>query len=221
MAIGSRRGGAFAHRRSSEADLHSPGSKTVWYLYGNESSFERIAALLKPFGVATVPFRGSPAKFVDEFHASAGCVMTGLHLPEMSGIAVLQALRQRGVMLPLIIVSDQGTIPLAVHAIRAGAFDFLEIDSEDALIAERVLAALQRDSGEAAAARGVSGQAPGMAMLSTKEKMFGQLLCDGYSSKQIADKVFLSARTVEGYRRRIMSKLGVGSFAKLVRVLAT
>ncbi len=147
----------------------------------------------------------------------SGCVVTDVRMPDMSGLDLLRELTARGVRAPVVVITGHGDVPLAVEAMKAGAFDFLEKPFDD----ERLLAIAKRamevrDEGplnpEQAAVRAR------LARLSQRERQVLKGLVEGQLNKTIAWELGISARTVEVYRAKLMTKMEANAFADLVRM---
>lgn len=150
----------------------------------------------------------------------AGCIVTDIRMPEMGGLELLRELRGRGVQVPVIVITGHGDVPLAVEAMKGGAADFLEKPFDD----ERLLAVVRRSLEEADSP---SAPPPGseqaeirarIATLSQRERQVLRRLVDGQLNKTIAWDLGISARTVEVYRAKLMSKMDAQAFADLVRM---
>ena len=129
---------------------------------------------------------------------AAGCIVTDVRMPEMSGLDLLLELQKRGVRMPVIVITGHGDVPLAVEAMKAGAHDFLEKPFEEA----RLLAAVRTR----------------VARLSPRERQVLKGLVVGQPNKTIAWELGISARTVEVYRAKLMEKMQADAFADLVRL---
>lgn len=145
--------------------------------------------------------------------ASAGCVVTDVRMPGMSGIELLRELRARGVRVPVIVITGHGDVPLAVEAMREGAVDFLEKPFPE----EQLLASVRR----ALSAQGGGAETPVLdriSRLSPREHQVFTRLAQGQLNKTIAHDLDISIRTVEVYRAKVMDKMQADSFADLVRM---
>ncbi|HSD84685.1 MAG TPA: response regulator FixJ [Anaerolineae bacterium] len=148
----------------------------------------------------------------------AGCVVTDVRMPGMSGIELLQRLRELKVSLPVIVVSGHGDVPLAVEAMKTGALDFIEKPFDDEVFLRAVRMALsahavdsQRDAQKAT----INSR---LESLSNREREVLEGLVAGHPNKTIAFDLGISPRTVEIYRANVMEKMQAGSLSDLVRM---
>ena len=140
------------------------------------------------------------------------CVLLDVNMPDMSGLDVLQQLGDDH-HLAIVMISGQGDISTAVQAMRSGAIDFVEKPFTPEQLLAAVEPALQR-SRDAAAETLLPTELAG---LSARELEVLQLLVNGDANKVIAYKLGISQRTVEVHRAKIMDRMGVKTFAELVR----
>ena len=149
-----------------------------------------------------------------------GCIVLDVRMEPHSGLQVHDALVERGVRLPVIFLSGHGDIPMAVDALKKGAFDFLEKPFAGDALVERVQRALRVEAAQqASAARGDEREAR-MASLSEREREVMLRVAAGKLNKVIADELHVSMRTVEVHRARVYAKLGVRSGAEVATLLA-
>jgi len=149
----------------------------------------------------------------------AGCVLTDVRMPEMDGLELQQRLSERDIRLPVIIMTGQGDIHLAVQAMKAGAVDFLEKPFDDAMLLDAVHRALAQsrriEESESVAAEATRR----LAALTPREREVLKLLVTGQSNKAIAIELGASPRTVEVHRARVFEKLQARSLPDLVRAV--
>jgi two-component system response regulator FixJ len=140
-------------------------------------------------------------------------------MPEMSGIELLQQLRQRAIQMPVIVITGHGDIPLAVEAMKAGAVDFFEKPYDDEMLLSAVRSALdQREKNVRLEADRVAIQER-FSGLSRRERQVLEGLVAGQPNKNIAYKLGISPRTVEIYRANVMTKMQASSLSELVRMV--
>lgn len=147
-----------------------------------------------------------------------GCVVTDVRMPGMSGIELLQRLRELKVSLPVIVVSGHGDVPLAVEAMKTGALDFIEKPFDDDVFLRAVRLALSAhavDSQRQAQQATINSR---LESLSNREREVLEGLVAGHPNKTIAYDLGISPRTVEIYRANVMEKMQARSLSDLVRM---
>jgi len=147
-----------------------------------------------------------------------GCVVTDVRMPGMSGIELLQRLRELKVSLPVIVVSGHGDVPLAVEAMKTGALDFIEKPFDDDVFLRAVRLALSAqavDSQRQAQKATINSR---LESLSNREREVLEGLVAGHPNKTIAYDLGISPRTVEIYRANVMEKMQARSLSDLVRM---
>jgi two-component system response regulator FixJ len=162
----------------------------------------------------------SSADFLDAYRPERpGCLLLDVRLQEGSGLDLQDELQRRKALVPVIVLTGHGEIPDSVRAMKAGAFDFLQKPPPPALLLDRVHAAIESDrvARETAGARAEAVKR--LTSLTPRECDVMTLLVGGATSKEVASDLGISVRTVEGHRRRVLSKLDVSSAAQLVRVV--
>jgi two-component system response regulator FixJ len=139
-------------------------------------------------------------------------------MPEISGIDLLHRLKELDNLLPVIVITGHGDVPLAVEAMKLGAADFLEKPFDDEALLAAVRAALSRqDSGCQRAAERTEID-DRLAALSKREREVLDGLVAGHANKRIAFDLGISPRTVEIYRANLMTKMQAASLSDLVRM---
>ncbi|TSD85483.1 response regulator transcription factor [Mycobacterium sp. KBS0706] len=147
-----------------------------------------------------------------------GCIVTDVRMPEMDGLTLQQKLVERGIALPVIVMTGHGDIPIAVQALKAGAVDFLEKPFDDELLISAVRTALernQRDRGRQSETAVLSSR---LVALTPREQEVLAALVKGDPNKTIAYDLGISARTVEVHRARVMEKMQARNLSDLVRM---
>ncbi len=163
-------------------------------------------------------FSSAEAFLEDADLARRCCVLLDIRMPGMTGTALQDELLRRGARVPVIFITGHGDIPVAVEAIKKGAFDFIEKPFDDERLLSQVRAALERFD-EVAAAKEEGSAAPLAldTLLSARQREVLARVLDGKPSREIAEELAISVKTVEFHRARIMHKLGVKTAAELFR----
>jgi two-component system, LuxR family, response regulator FixJ len=196
----------------------SMGAETVHVVDDDGAIRDSLRVLLEASGFA-VRTHDSAKAFMAATPGLAGCVLTDVRMPEIDGLELQRQLNERGVRLPVIVMTGQGDIPIAVRAMKAGAVDFLEKPFGEEQLLDAVRRALaqgkQRQENELAAAV-AAGR---LAALTPREREVLDLLVVGLPTKAIGNELGASPRTIEVHRARIFEKLQAHSLPELVRLV--
>lgn len=147
-----------------------------------------------------------------------GCVVTDIRMPGMSGLDLVKRMQERGIGLPVVVITGHGDVPLAVEAMRAGVIDFLEkpFDDEALLASIRMALSTQARADQQALERQRFEQM--LLTLSAREREVLRGVIAGKMNKVIAYELGISTRTVEVYRANVMSKTQAQGLSELVRI---
>ncbi|HEX4105643.1 MAG TPA: response regulator [Rhizomicrobium sp.] len=175
-----------------------------------------LRALLESARFGVIDYPSAIAYLADG--AQGGCIIADFWMPQMTGLELQRELSRRKTQAPLIMMTGHGDVSLAVSAMRAGAFDFLEkpadgeriLDSVGRALAEGRKARLFAQEGKAAAEL--------IANLTAREREVLDRLVLGMSNKLVARELSISPRTVEVHRARLQTKLKAHDLSYLVRL---
>ncbi|HEX6530906.1 MAG TPA: response regulator [Burkholderiales bacterium] len=189
--------------------------RTVYVVDDDDAVRDSLAMLFRNAGLAVRAFASASAFLEQPALAAPACLVLDIRMPGMSGTALQDELAARAPRLPIVFITGHGNVPLAVQAVKKGAFDFIEKPFDDYQLLAQVMNALEH----AAAPRGApSAHRAQLALLSEREQEVLKLVLAGKPSRQVAEELTISARTVDFHRARIMQKLGVRTAAELFRV---
>ena len=149
----------------------------------------------------------------------AGCMILDIRMDGMSGLELFDRLVAAGCRLPVIFLTGHGDVPMAVGAIKNGAFDFFEKPFDDAALVKRVSEAMALDAQRRASESGHQDTTSRLASLSERERQVMDKVLAGKLNKVIADELSISMRTVEVHRSRVFEKMGVKSAVELAQRL--
>jgi two-component system, LuxR family, response regulator FixJ len=197
---------------------NATAQRVVHVIDDDEGLRESLAFLLRSAALEVRSFDSAKA-FLDGLpHATPGCVITDVRMPDMSGIELLRRLKELKIDVPVIVITGHGDIALAVEAMKIGAVDFFEKPFNDDLLLASVRAALRQQEGQTKRDTERAEIEHRMSTLSTREKDVLAGLIAGRANKQIAFDLGISPRTVEIYRANLMNKMRADSLSDLVRM---
>ena len=196
-------------------------STSLVYLVDDDDAIrDALAWLLNSRGIRCRAWPAAEAFLADYDSSMRGCMVLDIRMPGMGGPELFDRLLERGCRLPAIFLTGHGDVPLAVQAIKKGAFDFIEKPFNDNELVDRVLAAIQLDSDQHRTDAGAELTAVRLSALSSREREVMELILAGKYNKVIADELGIAMRTVEVHRAHIFEKMGVKSAVELAQVLA-
>ena len=151
----------------------------------------------------------------------AGCILLDIRMAEMSGTELFERLIQRGNRMPVIFLTGHGDVPMAVAALKNGAFDFVEKPCNDNELVDRVIEAFKLDSAQRVQAASADSVNTRINQLTARERQVMELVLSGKLNKNIADDLQISVRTVEVHRSSLFEKMSVRTAVELAQVVAT
>ncbi|GHH00977.1 response regulator transcription factor [Pseudodonghicola xiamenensis] len=180
---------------------------------------EGLGFLLSSLGLKTRAY-ASAAELLEAIDDQAeGCILADVRMPGMSGLELLDELGRRGCLLPVIMITGHGDVPMAVRAMRAGAVDFFEKPVNGMTLVDRIKEALDQSRARAGTEREKVRLIRRIDSLTTREAEVARAVLRGLMNKQIAHELGISQKTVENHRHNAMEKMGATSAADLVRLL--
>ena len=193
----------------------------VVYAVDDDPAILRVLAeLAKALGFDVVLCQSAEA-FLEAYTACGpGCLVLDVRVPGISGLELQKQLVTAGCELPIIFITGHADVRMAVEAMERGAFGFLEKPFRPQELCEKIQGAVRadveawrrREEREAVVVR--------LAQLTPAERRVANGIALGKTNKMIARDAGLSARTIEGHRRRLMQRLGIASRTELVALMA-
>ncbi len=186
---------------------HSPAT-TVCIVDDDAGMLESTQWLLESVGLTVNAYSDGRA-FLDALDTvRAGCVVLDVRMPGLGGLNVQEELQKRGLDLPIIFVSGHADVPIVVRAFKSGAFDFIEKPFNEQLLLDSVQQALQTHRPGSPARTLGGGTDPRIDSLTRRERDVFLPLAQGYTSREIAEQLDVSVKTIDLYRARVMKRLG-------------
>jgi two-component system response regulator TtrR len=194
-------------------------SRLVYVVDDDDAFRDSLRWLLESAGYRVMVY-SSAERFLAARQAGDGvCLLLDVRMPGLSGIELQAELNRRGDGIPVIFLTGHGDVPMAVEAVKKGAYDFVEKPFANT----RLLALIEKAAAlDAPARRERAEQLSAAARLTTlteREREVLQLVAVGRRNKQIAGELGISIKTVEAHRARAMEKMGAASIAEVVRAM--
>jgi two-component system response regulator DctR len=196
--------------------------RTVWLADDEEPVRDALAFLLASRGLHVRAHADGPALLaaLDAVAVPRGVILLDIRMEPMSGHRVHEEIVARALRNPVLFLSGHGDIPMAVEALKKGAFDFLEKPYGDNALADRIEQALAVEAAMHASGAQAAERHARLGSLTDREREVMQRVAAGKLNKVIADELHVAVRTVEVHRARVYAKLGVRSAAEVATLLA-
>ncbi|MDW5415430.1 MULTISPECIES: response regulator transcription factor [unclassified Iodobacter] len=193
--------------------------KTVYLVDDDIAVRDSLGLLLLSHGYSVHSFASGEQLLAEIHPESEGVVLLDVRMPGLSGPDVFKLLYEMGSELIVLFLSGHGDIPMAVQAIRQGAFDFLEKPCSEKQLLERINDALDVAIGRHQLRNNQQLLEKRLGSLTPREREVMDWILQGKLNKQIADEMQIAIRTVEVHRANVFAKMGVRSALDLSQLL--
>lgn len=191
---------------------------TVFVVDDDEAMRDSIHWLLESVNLGTRMFSCASDFVASCDPGEEGCLLLDIRMPGMSGMELLESLKYSGITLPVIMITGHGDVPMAVRALKHGAFDFIQKPFKAQELLDRIDAALELDKKNRQRSSRIEQRRTYFDALTERETEVMELLLTGDSSKVIAQKLKISPKTVDIHRANIMRKLNVRSVVEIAQL---
>lgn len=197
----------------------SESDKRLVHIVDDDDAIRRsVGFALKTSGFEVRTYESGSELLKDATHLAESCILLDIRMPGMDGLEVQEALKAKGVTLPVIIMTGHGDVNLAVRAMKAGAVDFIEKPFQKAVLLSAIEQGFGRLHHAAVNREHANEAAVKLQALTPRERDVLDGLAKGLPNKSIAYDLGISPRTVEIHRANLMSKLGVKSLSEALRI---
>ena len=193
-------------------------TRTVYVVDDDLSARTSLCWLLNTEDIANRAFDSAEA-FLEQWDRSwTGCITVDIRMPGMTGLQLQEELNARNNRLPVIVLTGHADVPIAIRAMKLGAYDFLEKPYSDDELLSCVKKALQQGEVIDHLELERSRAADAIGRLTEREREVMDLVVAGNTNKSVAAELGISEKTVEVHRSRVMQKTAARSFSELVRI---
>jgi two-component system response regulator TtrR len=193
--------------------------QTVFVVDDEVSVRNSLKWLLESVQIPVQTFESGHAFLAAHTDDRHGCIVLDVRMPGMSGLELMKRLHNTGIRTPIIFLSAHGDVPMAVQALKDGAFNFLEKPYNNQRFLDCVQSALEHDALNRLQRNTDENLLDRLKNLTAREQEIINLVVAGKSNKEIAKLLGISYKTVEAHRGRLMTKMGVRCLVDLVRVM--
>ena len=193
-------------------------NEVVYVVDDDPSARESLCWLLGTEGIASRAFASAQA-FLEYWSSDYnGCIMVDIRMPGKSGLQLQEELNARHNLMPVIVLTGHADVPVAIRAMKQGAYDFLEkpYADEELLACVKTALELGREISDAEIEKTRAANA--LENLTEREREVMCLVVEGNTNKAVAARLGISEKTVEIHRARVMEKTAARSLSELVRI---
>ena len=195
----------------------SEQENTVYIVDDDPSVRHSLTWLIESVGQRVKTYE-SPSAFLHEYREGGpGCLILDVRMPEISGLDLQEQLMNTGFTLPIIIITGHADVPMAIRALKAGAFDFIEKPFNDQLLIERIQQAIEHCHNLTKKNQRQQKAMERLSKLTSREKQVLDGVVAGKSNKVIAKELDISVKTIEVHRANLMAKMEASSLSELIR----
>ncbi len=188
----------------------------VFVVDDDEAVRQSTAWLIESIGLKVIPYTCAD-EFLENYNKESGCIVMDVRMPGMSGLEAQEEMKTRDMTLPLIFITGHGDVPMAVRALKRGAFDFIEKPFNDQLLLDAVQRGLKSNNEAMESLIQNESIDKRIASLTPREHEVMMRVTEGKPNKVIAHELNVSIKTVEVHRARMMEKMEASSVAQLVK----
>ena len=187
---------------------------TVFIVEDDDDVRAALTSLVKSVDLPVESY-ANPKEFLNTFDIDRhGCLVFDVRMPGMSGLHLYDELRNRHAKLPVIFITGHGDIPMAVRAMKSGAYDFIVKPFNNQMLLDRIQQAIFSQKGEDKTQENFSKL---LKTLTARETEILEKIVNGKLSKEISYELHIALSTVEQHRSSIMQKLQVKNIAELIK----
>ena len=185
----------------------------------DEAIRDALRLLLFAAGISSHAYHSADQFMARESDLEFDCLLLDIRMPGMDGLELFQLLLRDKAPYPIIFITGHGDIPLAVRAIKQGAYDFLTKPFKEGELLDKVQSAVKYYREQREHKQHIQEISRRLTVCTPREKDVMRLMVKGLHNKDIAETLSISPRTVEIHRAHVMEKMEAESLPALVHMM--
>lgn len=192
---------------------------TVFLIDDDNAMRKSIDYLIRSIGLRCESY-ATAQQFLDGADPETpGCILTDVRMPGLSGLDLLEEIRGRAFLSPVIIITGHADVPMAIRAFKSGALDFIEKPFNDQMLLDKIQEAIELDASRRTVLSQRATVLERLGTLTTRETEVLERVIAGKANKEVAADLGLSEKTIEVHRSRVMKKMQALNAADLIRMV--
>ena len=191
--------------------------RNIYLIDDQDDVRQALSDLLRIFGYDVMAFASATEFLASDLRDKAACLICDVRMPGMDGISLLREVSAFAQPPKVILISGHADVPMAVEALKAGAFDFIEKPIDDVKLVAAINKALAAQLELSDDWRFADNLVQRLKTLTPRELEVFDLVASGHTSHAISENLGISVRTVESYRAQVMEKMQAPGLATVVR----
>jgi FixJ family two-component response regulator len=192
-------------------------SKPIIYVVDDDVSVCRaLSLLLRSHGFKVQTFARAQDFLTAKHPKISSCLVLDIRLPDISGLALQEAMIAQQLFIPIVFITGHGNIPMSVKAMRGGAIDFLPKPFTDKELLDAIDRAIAKNKIQNKEQTEIARIWRHIKSLSPRELEVFRLVANGMLSKQIALKRGTALQTIKVHRSRVMHKMQAHTVTELI-----
>ncbi len=200
---------------------HRTFKPTVYVVDDDDAVRDALVALLTSIHLPSETYSSAEDFLAVVERGMRGCLVLDVRMPGMNGLELQRQLQEQGIVMPVLIITGHGDVPMAVRALKSGASDFVEKPFNEQDLLDRIQKYLQDDHKQHHAQEAREEALDRFRRLTPRELSVMELIAAGIHTKRIASQLEIQSRTVDVHRFNIMRKIGVRTLAGLLQCWST
>jgi FixJ family two-component response regulator len=194
----------------------NPRASLIYIVDDDVSVGRALTLLLKPHGFRVKTFTRASDFLAVKHSKVPSCLVSDVRMPELTGLALQDAMAARQLSIPIVFITGHGNIPMSVKAMKAGAVDFLPKPFTEKELLNAITLSIAKNKTQQKTQTDVDRIARRLRTLSPREREVFRFVARGLLNKEIAFKMGTVLQTIKVHRSRVMQKMQARTVTELI-----